>query len=116
MVEVLTAKLPVRAIFTTDYLRTRDTAAPLAAAARIAPTVTNDDPVARIRAIQGGTVVIVGHSNTLPAFIEALGGPAGIVIADGEYRHAFCCPHPARRRRSSPRWITASKPGRLLCC
>ena len=89
VVEVLTAKIPLRAIFTTDFLRTRETAAPLSAATHIAPTVTNDDPVTRIKAIQGGAVVVVGHSNTLPGFIQALGGPAGIVIADEEFQHMF---------------------------
>lgn len=89
VVTVLTAKIPLRAIFTTDFLRTRDTAAPLAAATHIAPTVTNDDPVARIRAIRGGAVVVVGHSNTVPGFIQALGGPAGIVIDDAEFGHLF---------------------------
>jgi len=89
VVAVLTAKIPLRAIFTTDFQRTRDTAAPLAAATRIAPTVTNDDPVARIRAIRGGAVVVVGHSNTVPGFIQALGGPSGIVIADEEFGHLF---------------------------
>ena len=89
VVEVLTAKGPLRAIFTTDYLRTRETAAPLAAATHVAPTVTNDNPIARIRAIQGGTVVVVGHSNTLPDFIETLGGAAGIVIADAEFGRLF---------------------------
>jgi broad specificity phosphatase PhoE len=98
VVEVLTAKVPLRAIFTTDFARTRETAAPLAAATHIAPTVTNDDPMARIRAMRGGTVVIVGHSNTLPAFIEALGGPAGIVIGDAEFSHLFVLSAPATRQ------------------
>jgi phosphohistidine phosphatase SixA len=98
VVEVLTAKIPLRAIFTTDYLRTRETAAPLAAATHIAPTVTNGDPLAGIRAIHGGAVVVVGHSNTLPGFIQALGGPAGIAIADAEFQHLFLLAAPGTPR------------------
>jgi broad specificity phosphatase PhoE len=98
VVEVLTAKLPLRAIFTTDYLRTRETAAPLAAATHITPTTTNDDPLPRIRAIRGGAVVVVGHSNTLPGFIQALGGPSGVVIADEDFQHFFLLAAPATRQ------------------
>jgi phosphohistidine phosphatase SixA len=94
LVDVMSQKFTLRAIFTTDYLRTRETAAPLAAASHVAPIITNDDPVAQVLAIQGGMVVIVGHSNTLPKLIEALGGPAGIVIADGEFNRFFALAAP----------------------
>lgn len=94
LVDIMMQKFPLRAIFTTGYLRTRETAAPLAAASHIAPIATNDDPVAQVLAIQGGMVVIVGHSNTLPKLIEALGGPAGIVIADAEFNRFFALAAP----------------------
>lgn len=89
VVEALTVRTPVRAIFTTDYTRTRETAAPLAAALRVTPTVTNEDPMARVRELQGGTVVMVGHSNTLPGLIQALGGGAGQTIGDAEFDHLY---------------------------
>ena len=44
LVEILTQKFPLRAIFITDFLRTRETAAPLSSASHVALTVTNDDP------------------------------------------------------------------------
>jgi broad specificity phosphatase PhoE len=97
-VKVLAAKYPLRAIFTTDYVRTRQTAAPLAAATHVAPTVTNDDPVNGVLAIHDGIVVIVGHSNTIPKLIQELGGPAGIVIADGEFNRFFTLAEPGTPR------------------
>jgi hypothetical protein len=34
-------------------------------------------------------VVVVGHSDTVPEFIEALGGPADVVIDDHEFDRMF---------------------------
>jgi broad specificity phosphatase PhoE len=65
------------AIYVTDYRRTRETAAPLAARLGLTPIVYHprDTPglVARIRAGHG-PVLVVGHSNTVPEIIAALGG------------------------------------------
>ena len=80
------ARRPV-AIYVSDYKRTRQTAAPLAA--RLALNVTVYDPrdtaglIARVRA-EPGPVLIVGHSNTVPDIIAALGGtrPAPLVHTD----------------------------------
>lgn len=67
----------IRAIFVSDYRRTRATAAPLATARRLEPIVYDpaDTPalIARVRATRG-PVLIVGHSNTVPDIIERLGG------------------------------------------
>lgn len=77
----------VRAIYVSDYRRTRQTAAPLAARLRLVPIVYDprDTPglVARVRA-GPRPALIVGHSNTVPEIIEALGGtrPAPLVHAD----------------------------------
>jgi phosphohistidine phosphatase SixA len=98
LVDILMQKFPLRAIFTTDFLRTRQTAAPLSAASHVALTVTNDDPTAQVLAIQGGMVVIVGHGDTVPKLIEALGGPAGIVIADNEFNRFFALAAPGTLR------------------
>jgi broad specificity phosphatase PhoE len=65
------------AIYVTDYKRTRETVAPLAARLGLTPIVY--DPantpglVVRVRA-QHGAVLIVGHSNTVPDIVAALGG------------------------------------------
>ena len=88
-VEVLSANVPLRAIFSTDYVRTIETAKPLSQASHVPVTVVKGDLAPRVLAIAGGTVVIVGHSNTLPPIIEALGGPSGIVIGDAEFKHLY---------------------------
>ena len=72
------------AIYVSDYKRTRQTAAPLAAALGLTPIVYDpaDTPglIARVRA-GPGSVLIVGHSNTVPDIIAGLGGtrPAPLV-------------------------------------
>jgi broad specificity phosphatase PhoE len=75
------------AIYVSDYKRTRQTANPTAA--RLALDVTVYDPrdtaalIARVRA-EPGPVLIVGHSNTVPDIVAALGGtrPAPLVHED----------------------------------
>lgn len=68
---------PPRAIFVSDYRRTRQTAAAVAARWGLTPIVYDpaDTPglVARVRATTG-PVLIVGHSNTVPDIVEQLGG------------------------------------------
>ncbi len=74
----------IEAIYTTQYRRTRETARPLAerVGLQVRPDTTRGgvDPardLARrvLAAHAGGTVLIVGHSNTVPAIVHALGGP-----------------------------------------
>jgi len=67
----------IKRIFVSDFKRTRQTAAPLADAEHI-PVETYDPAdtpaiVARARAAKR-TVLIVGHSNTVPDIVEQLGG------------------------------------------
>lgn len=75
------------AIYVTDYKRTRQTVAPLAARLGLTPIVYNpaDTPglIVRVRA-EHGAVLIVGHSNTVPDIVAALGGerPAALVHED----------------------------------
>lgn len=73
----------VTAIFTTQLRRTKDTAAPLAQQAGITPRVLTisrggmadhvAEAVKLAREQKDGVVVIVGHSNTVPAIATALG-------------------------------------------
>jgi phosphohistidine phosphatase SixA len=87
------AGAPLRELFVSEVKRTQQTLQPLAAASGLALSVVNAKDTAtlvkRILAIDGGIVVVAGHSNTVPALIEALGGPAGIVIADSEFDRLF---------------------------
>jgi broad specificity phosphatase PhoE len=81
----------VTAILTSDAARTKQTAAPLAAKVGVAPRQIDDSTAAaRAQILAGGAcVVVVGHSNTVPEFIEALGGPPDVEIDDHEFDRMF---------------------------
>lgn len=74
------AKSGVTNIYTTPYARTRNTAAPLAEALKVTPVETKAGPTyaaemaATLRALPAGsTALVVGHSNSTPAVMKALG-------------------------------------------
>ena len=79
--------------------RTQFTAAPVAAARGIEPIVVETSGglgahvaavAAAVRAAPAGHAVLVaGHSNTIPAIIHALGGPAMDELCHGEFRRLF---------------------------
>lgn len=97
--EVLAAALAhadVRAIFVTEYARTQLTAAPLARRIGSAPRVRPvrgrplDEEVRALaelirREHAGSTVLVVGHSNTVPAIAAALGAPRLPDLDESEY-------------------------------
>jgi len=70
-------------IHTTDYIRTRETAAPTAAALKVEVSTYNprdlDSLVEKLRS-GGGRHLVVGHSNTTPRLVELLGGDPGSPI------------------------------------
>jgi broad specificity phosphatase PhoE len=82
----------VSAIYVTELQRTQQTAAPLAARVHVKPIVLPaKDTAALINAVRArtsGVVVIVGHSNTIPAIITGLGGPT-LQIPETEYDNLF---------------------------
>lgn len=83
----------IAAIYVTQLARTQQTAAPLAAALKVKMNVVlsgdSAELVAQLKANHPKDVVlVVGHSNTLPAIIKALGGPQ-VTIADDEYDKIF---------------------------
>jgi phosphohistidine phosphatase SixA len=87
----------VDAIVTTQLRRTRETAAPLARNRHLTPVVvpTADDVQAHARAVVeavrrlGPVVLVVGHSDTIPAIIHALGGPKLPPLCDAQYGQLF---------------------------
>lgn len=94
------ARANVRAIYHTSFKRTKQTAESLAAqtgvalteipiAAGVAESVHAADVVRRALAQKGHTVVYVGHSNTVPAVIQALGITPAPTIADSVYSRFF---------------------------
>jgi phosphohistidine phosphatase SixA len=78
----------VTAIFVTEYKRTQQTAAPLAAALGLTPVVIKAADtkalITRVRAATGHALV-VGHSNTVPEVAAAIAGSTPMTIADNEY-------------------------------
>lgn len=77
----------VRAIFVSPALRTHQTVEPLAQRLGLTPRMTPDDPevaAAQILAeAAGGTVLVAGHSNTVPAIIDALGAASPVQAVSG---------------------------------
>ena len=82
----------ISAIFTTQYKRTRDTARPLATTAGVTVTSLDASDTAGLAArVKGasGNVLVVGHSNTLPDLIKALGITEPVTIADDQFDDLF---------------------------
>lgn len=79
-------------LYATTYQRTRATLEPLAAATGVSPTFIDakDDAAwqRELRALPPGSrAVVVGHSNTLPAWVAALGGRVTGLDAQGNLPH-----------------------------
>ena len=70
------SKVPITAIYSSDYIRTRETVQPTAQTKNI--EIKLYDPRDKvfieklIREEKGGTILISGHSNTIPAMINQL--------------------------------------------
>lgn len=91
----LAATRGVDAVYSSDFRRTRDTAATVASAAGVAIRLYDAaEPaaafVARLRmAHAGGRLLVVGHSNTVPAIVAALCECAVEPIAEDTYDNLF---------------------------
>ncbi len=83
----------VAAVMHTPTTRTRETARPVAEAFGITPEVLPLGPAAvhaaavaeAVRKHPGKTIVVVGHSNTILAYVAALGGPTRPSLCDHQY-------------------------------
>jgi phosphohistidine phosphatase SixA len=75
-------------IWTTDYKRTRETAGPIAARTRVKVEVYDPSKLGefatKLKSMPGRHLV-VGHSNTTPGLVQALGGDPGPPMPDSEY-------------------------------
>ena len=89
----------VTAVITTQLRRTRETAQPLAVARGLTPEVVPisratipahvEAAAAAVRRHSGGVVLVVGHNNSVPAIITALGGPRLPEICELTYGDLF---------------------------
>jgi broad specificity phosphatase PhoE len=82
------------AIFTSEYERTRETAAPIAKRSGLTPTVVPakdlDTLLSKVRALPpGARVLIVGHSDTVPALAHRLTGADVADLTDAQYDRLF---------------------------
>jgi broad specificity phosphatase PhoE len=92
----------VTAILTTQFARTRETARPATEALKVTPEVVRavgsqhaQDAAHAALAHAGGVVLVVGHSNTVPAIIAALGAPQPPPICDSSYDDLYIVTVPA---------------------
>jgi broad specificity phosphatase PhoE len=88
------ARSGVAAVYHSDTDRTRLTAAPLAGALGITPVELPAKDVSGLVAHVfghhcGETVLIVGHSNTVPLIVAAAGGPSVPDLAEDEFDDLF---------------------------
>lgn len=81
-------------IWSTDTIRTRNTASPLAARLGVSVMLYDASDLAgfaaQIRANSDGNIVVVGHSNTTPQLAAALGAESGDPIVEAtEYDRLY---------------------------
>jgi phosphohistidine phosphatase SixA len=78
----------ITAIFTTEFKRTQETAAPIATSTHVVPTVVAAKDtavlVAKLHQLSGNALV-VAHGDTIPNIIKALGINSPINIPDEDY-------------------------------
>jgi len=78
----------IATIFTTEFKRTQETAAPTATLAHVTPTVVAAKDtaglVAKLHQLNGNALV-VAHGNTIPDIVKALGIDMAIQIPEDDY-------------------------------
>ena len=82
----------IRSVFVTEFKRTQETAAPTAKAARVSPNVVPANDIGalveKLRALNDNALV-VGHGNTIPDLLKALGIAKPVSIPDDDYTEIF---------------------------
>lgn len=82
----------ITAIFTTEFKRTQQTAAPLAKAlgltVKIVTSKSEAGLIADLKAAKGN-VLVVGHSNTVPEIVKQLGVTTPVSIGDDDFDNLF---------------------------
>jgi len=89
LVKVLTS-YPIQVIFSTKYNRTRSTVMPIAA--KLGLEIETYDPSKQadlasiLKSWKGKTILVVGHSNTIPGLVNLLTGNSNYPnLSDNEY-------------------------------
>jgi broad specificity phosphatase PhoE len=79
---------PPSVIYVSNTRRAQQTAAPLAAALGITPKIydpANSPALAQMVKAETGTVLVVGHSNTVPDIVQQLGGTRPEPIGEAQF-------------------------------
>ncbi len=87
------ANVKLGAVFSTAFVRTRETVRPTAEAQGVPiETITGrtaaeqgESVVQAVKKHPGQTILVAGHSNTVMAIVAALGGPKLPDLCDGQY-------------------------------
>ena len=90
----LLADAGITAIFSSEYKRTQETAAPLAKRLGLSVTVVpgkdTDALLAKLRALApGGRALVVGHSNTVPELALRLTGVKIAQLTEADFDHLY---------------------------
>ena len=82
----------ITSVFVTEFKRTQETAAPTARAEHVSPTVIPSNDIGalveKLRALNGNALV-VGHGNTIPDLLKALGIATPVSIPEDDYTEIF---------------------------
>jgi broad specificity phosphatase PhoE len=81
-------------VFTSEMVRTRETAAPLATQLALTPVIVpvaqGDLLVSQLGQLPAGAVaLVVNHGGTIPGIIQKLGAPAPATIAEDQFDRVF---------------------------
>jgi 2,3-bisphosphoglycerate-dependent phosphoglycerate mutase len=100
----------IHAVYSTDYKRTRQTVEPVAASKSL--PIASYDPRkdteidAMLQKHAGGIVLVVGHSNTIPAFANYLIGEEKYKpMGDGEYGNVIVVMITEKGRNAKVVWL-----------
>jgi broad specificity phosphatase PhoE len=88
----------IKQIFTTEFVRTKQTAEPTAQALKLnIGSISSKDLDALILRVTSAqaNVLVVGHSNTVPDILKRLGVKDVVTIADTEFDNLFVVVRPA---------------------
>ncbi|MBI4055997.1 MAG: histidine phosphatase family protein [Elusimicrobia bacterium] len=99
------SSVKLTAIYCTEYKRTQQTAAPVAEAQHLPPTITNSEDIKglaeKLKAVPiDEDVLVVGHTDTIPDLLKELGAPP-IPIAKTDYDNLFIV---TPRKEQSPQF------------
>lgn len=84
--------IDIERVYSTDYIRTRETARPTATSKKLDIELYNTGDMKAIAEMlmeRGETALVVGHSNTTPILAGLLAGEQGFAIADNVYNQVF---------------------------